>query len=526
MEVDLNDVKITSEAIVKYMANSHATLNMTESKSLADLNEETLSGQNITGNSQQLDFTYTDSVDGTCNSTSSCAVDDHEVILSSLEESSRNLSEEEQDEELQMSLSSHGSSLLELYPSMVSRIKRACHRQHVSDAANSVLRRYQRWRQQSRRGNTFNVTLTHTDRNPKATLSSKLQLKESPSGPVRRLETIPHQVLQTVTSLHDGQAKKASPVKETPPITRSLPVINFFETSNPREIPLNKTFVFDVSPCKHVSRNTDGPSQPSRGSFRSSKDFNSFFNLPTPSVPYSSAESSTCSRESPAATKRHVVYGSPIWQSPFKTRTMSAFSRSPQAFSRGLQGYSLEHSSRGPARPRSPSESLPSSPKRPVVQLRMLYPQSPQPQPAPRADGRPRLRRHLSFDDSLSRPVSYSPKKVDEEFVKLYHKLVCQNKSVLFNSLPCRLCARNSEVSRGHSSSSLAALALSPHRSVLWKRHRETGSDSYPQSKRHKREAVRRCLSEVQLRHGAFTSSPGKHRAQQDAWMSWPQAQI
>lgn len=452
-----------------------------------------------------------DKSEGTSKSSQFFSLHLSEVLLSSLEDSSRNLSEEEQDEELQRSLSSQGSSLLELYPSMVSRIKRACQRQHVSDAASSVLRRYQRWRQQSRRGSTFNATLTHANRNPQAMPSTKPQLKESSSSPVKRLETIPPH----------RQAQKPSPVKETLPVTRPVSTLDFFKTSKPRDIPLNTTFVYEMSPRKHVSKNTDGPSQPSRGTFRSSKD--TLFNLLKAPVPSPSAESSTCTRESPAATKTHVVYGSPVWQSPFKTRTMNAFSRSPQAFSRGLQENSVDRSFRGPARPRSLSESLPSSPKRPIVQLRMLYPPSSQPQPAPRADGRQRLRRHLSFDDSFSRPASYSPKKVDEEFVKLYHKLVCQNKSVLFNSLPCRLCARNSEVSRSHSSSALAALALSPHRSVLWKRHRETGSDSYPQSKRHKREVVRRCLSpsELELRHGACTSSPRKHRAR-DAWVGWP----
>lgn len=419
-------------------------------------------------------------------------------MLSSLEESSRNLSEEDHDEDLQMSLSSQGSSLLELYPSMVSRIKRACHRQHVSNAASSVLRRYQRWRQQSRRGSTFNVTLTHTNRSPQVTSSNKLHLKENSSSSERSHETIP------VTSLPDRQAHKPSTAKEAPPITRPVSVMDFFESSKHRQIPLNKIFVSEMSPCKHVS-------QPSRGTFGSSKD--TIFNLLKPSVPSHSAES-------PAATKRHMVYGS-VWQSPFKTRTMNAFSGSPLASSRGIQEYSVDHSSRGPARPRSLSESLPASPKRPVVQLRMLYPPSSQPQPGPRADGCHRLRRHLSFDDS-------SPKKVDEEFVKLYHKLVCQNKSVLFNSISCRLCARNSEAGQSHSSSSLAALALSPHRSVLWKRHRETGSDSFPQSKRHKREVVRRRLSpsELELGHGALTSSRGKHGAQRDTWVRWPQAQV
>ncbi|TKS81519.1 Galectin-9 [Collichthys lucidus] len=74
--------------------------------------------------------------------------------------------------------------------------------------------------------------------------------------------------------------------------------------------------------------------------------------------------------------------------------------------------------------------------------------------------------------------ISVHPRSVD--FVKLYHKLVCQNKSSFFHRL--YLCQK-SEASRGHSSSSLAILALSPHRSLLRKRHRELGWDSHHQSR-------------------------------------------
>ncbi|KAI4792557.1 hypothetical protein KUCAC02_033297 [Chaenocephalus aceratus] len=53
----------------------------------------------------------------------------------------------------------------------------------------------------------------------------------------------------------------------------------------------------------------------------------------------------------------------------------------------------------------------------------------------------------------------YPPKKLDEDFLKVYHKFVCQNKSGSLNGVSCRLCARSSQASI---SSALAALALSP----------------------------------------------------------------
>ncbi|KAK1885954.1 Cholesterol side-chain cleavage enzyme mitochondrial [Dissostichus eleginoides] len=72
--------------------------------------------------------------------------------------------------------------------------------------------------------------------------------------------------------------------------------------------------------------------------------------------------------------------------------------------------------------------------------------------------------RNLSSDSSLpSMRAPYSPKKPDEDFLKVYHKFVCQNKSGSLNGIPCRLCARSSKASI---SSALAALALSPHCSV------------------------------------------------------------
>ncbi|KAI4800207.1 hypothetical protein KUCAC02_013441 [Chaenocephalus aceratus] len=50
-------------------------------------------------------------------------------------------------------------------------------------------------------------------------------------------------------------------------------------------------------------------------------------------------------------------------------------------------------------------------------------------------------------------------RKLDEDFLKVYHKFVCQNKSGSLNGVSCRLCARSSQASI---SSALAALALSP----------------------------------------------------------------
>uniref|UniRef100_A0A1A7WW35 Uncharacterized protein n=2 Tax=Iconisemion striatum TaxID=60296 RepID=A0A1A7WW35_9TELE len=557
IEVDFDNIKWS--ALDHYMDISKQKLKVLESKSLSDLNEESLIRQDVTGTSQ-LDLSCDDGrADETCISSREFTVEDSSRSTTELEatslldDSRRSLSEnellpEDQDEELQISLNSRGSSLVELYPSMVSRIERAWHRQHVSDAASLVLKRYRKFRQQPKRSglnSTFDITLRYTNKNPKTSSN-----KENPCSPVKRIRPeTSHQPVQqtTILSLHGEQVQQQSPGKDRAVLRRETPhnvcVIDISEAAKLREISCNKTFVVsELSPRKQpplverVSSKTVSSSQPHYitvmdSSFREKQSF----------LPSHSTESLTCTKETPALKDRPDIYASPVRRSPFKARWMTTLSRSPCAFPRSPKECSVDRCFKESAKARSHSASLPSSPSGPQVQVRMprtpssqCYPQ-PQlrsPQSARRADTRHRLKRHLSFD---SFPCSISPKKVDEDFVKLYHRFVCQSKSAFFNSLPCRLCGRNSESSRG-SSSSLEALALSPHRSVLWKRHRVLRDDSYPQSKRvrdecytyspgskrHRQETLRRRLSpfELELPQGAFSLSPSKRTTHEQAWMS------
>lgn len=471
-----------------------------------------------------------------------------QLTVSSLDESQRNFSNvdlqpEDQDEELEMSLRSHGSSWVELYPSMISRIKRAWDRQHVSTAADSVLRRYRRWRQQSNRSNlnnTFVVPLRHTNSKPKK-MTTKAFPEKSSSRPMKeqftRTKTTP---LQTVTCPRDWHETHQSPDREENLMSRHqhkpVLVMDFSASSvsfKPKEIPLNKTFtVSQLSPRKQTQLEDQASAysvSPSRPCAKASEERSSLSLLET-------AGSSILAPEFTAAIQRPDIYGSPVRQeapsfrdrSPLKARVVTSLGRSPHLFSRSPSEYSV--TSREPMRPRSLTASLFSPTKRPVLPPKMLYSQNSQqsflphsPQSASAAGGHRRLVRHLSIDSVLpSSPGSCSPKQVDEDFMKLYHKFVCQNKSTFFNSPPCRLCARSSEASRGHSSSALAALALSPHRSVLRKRHRDLDWSSHPQSKRfrevyctyspgskrHSRAMLRQGLplSELELPRGGSSS--------------------
>ncbi|XP_054459092.1 uncharacterized protein si:dkeyp-117h8.4 [Anoplopoma fimbria] len=535
VEVDLDSTK--PRALERYMKLSRAEISKLESKSLTDLREESIRVQDITRDSQ-LDFTYQDGgADETDVSSTRLSVQDEgnstddstHLTVSSLDESQRNVSvtevqPEDQDEELEMSLRSHGSSLVELYPSMISRIGRAWRRRHVSEAAGSVLRRYRRWRQQPGRsnlGNTFVVTLRHTGRDPENETSRTL-LEESRNSPGKRSFMGNDSTLRSpLRMLHNAQQQ--SPRRTHREQHQPVLVMDFSgpsETFMPRESSLNETFT--VSEASRLGE------QPSTCTFSPSRLFQLAARAPTDpslrsrrlSLPSHSLQTDLCSTyASETSRERPDIYGSPVRQSPSRARMLSGLSRSPHGFSRSPKTYSGESLSRVSPRPRLIS----TPPQKPAVPLRMLHPQDSHHHLHPQlrsphsaaAEGRHGLRRHLSFDSSLpSFRVSYSPKKLDEDFLKLYHKFVCQSKSSFFNGLHCRLCARSSDTSRGpssssSSSSSLAALALSPHRSLLRKRHRELDWDSHPQSKRyrdescqsspgskrHGTEMLRRCLS-------------------------------
>ncbi|CAB1433903.1 unnamed protein product [Pleuronectes platessa] len=231
--------------------------------------------------------------------------------------------------------------------------------------------------------------------------------------------------------------------------------------------------------------------------------------------------------------ERSDIYSSPVRQSPIKSRLINSLSRSPYVFSRSPRDNSEESFSRKLMRRRSMSPSLSSPPHKPIVPQRMPYPQDSRPSLQPQLHSpqsatadRPRLRRHLSLDSSLpSIGASYSKKEIDEELLRLYHKFVCLNKSSFFNSHPCRICVRCPQASRANSSSALAALALSPHRSILRKRNRklamgdhplpkrsrEEGYTSSPGSKRHGNEMLRRRLSQSELSRDDLFYSSSKH---------------
>nr|XP_040017569.1 uncharacterized protein si:dkeyp-117h8.4 isoform X1 [Gasterosteus aculeatus aculeatus] len=566
LEVDLDHTNCRT--LQQYIQRSKAEITQLESKSLTDLSEESMTGTyprpNTTAATHHLDVLHED---GGADETRLPLEDNGwspsdltGLTTSSLEENQRSVSEtdvqpEDGDQELEMSLRSHGGSLVELYPGMISRIGKAWRRKHVFEAADTVLRRYGRWRRHAGRsslGSTFIVPMRHNGRNPEREAS------RTPSGESRGqcvgTETTRRPPVRTVNASPRGTRQEHH---------QPVLVMDFSgpsEAFEPPESSLNETFTVSQAfgPGEPPSLGTGepptfrlgeppsfrlgeppslGPGEPptfrlgepptfrlgeppsfrlgeppSACTFSPSRSCRPAAKAPTdtpsrsrrPSLNAPSLQADVCSAyASETAEESSDFYGSPVrrgpaWAGPGLGRSPRGFSRSPKTY----PGESLPRA--------SPGRSI-STPPRKTLRPRDVHPWL-HPQAAPAA-GR------LSFDSSLrSVRVSYSPKKLDEDFLKLYHKFVCQSRSASFSGLPCRFCARSSEAGRAPppSSSALAALALSPHRSLLRKRHRELDRDAHPLSKRyrdehcpsspgskrHGREVLRRRLLQPQYAAG------------------------
>nr|XP_057930227.1 uncharacterized protein si:dkeyp-117h8.4 isoform X2 [Doryrhamphus excisus] len=457
IEVALNDTNV--EALGRFMKLSKKKIKSLESKSLSNSVENLLETQEASGTSR-LELMQQDSGDETQISESVFS----QVAVSLLDDSQRNLSEmdtlpEDQDEQLEMSLRSGGSTLSDLYPAMIDKIGRAQQRQHVSEVADVVLRRYRKWRRMPNKSglnNTLNVTVRHA-----AKIHRRTTTKENTHKSIDVRERTNHTSWQR------------SPMREQR--EKPILVMDLSSIQSPKpQSNLNETFTVGEQPGLF----SFSPSHSSDMTLRAKRL------LLSGSFPPVSSD----------------MYSSPPRQSPLKTKLMN-LSKSPQTFSRSPKSSCMLDS------PRTPEKFvLLSSPlRKPLVLQRMLHPDSclRSPQPSSPQPSTPKRWRQLSFDSCLpSGQVPYSQKDLDEDFARHYHKFVCQSKS--FNGPSCRICTRSSEAIQQHSSSTLVALALSPQRLVLRKRHRDLVWESQsmakrqhpysPGSKRYSNEMLRRRL--------------------------------
>ncbi|KAJ0032215.1 hypothetical protein NQD34_002296 [Periophthalmus magnuspinnatus] len=526
IEVDFNNTHI--ETLQHYMTLSKKNVD-TFSKGFADLKEKSLSLQN--SRESQVDYTYKERTD--CFETICLSDDDIENeatnhTVNPLDESLRNYTvmsdqPEDQDEQLEMSLRSQGSSLVDLYPNMISQIGEAWRRQHVSNVADSVVRRYRRWHKSNRTPltNSFHIPQRpknqrrrdifnkqhHNPKSPVKTLSSTIIKAGSPS-PVK-----------TATNGQKSQYYCSLMKRKEVPATPIVMESSAFSEQHGRE--LNKTFTV-YEPSLSYSTYTSSPSSSYYLPNRLSQDISFRMKESCVSPCHMQGNCSGYAAENSLFKERHETYSSPVRQSPHKSRLASrnTFSeqidiygspvrkspfklhtsresprQSPYAHVASPKSSYMKQSISREERSRFNSASNCVSSMSPKITLSRrnldysdlrLSTQLASPQMGTSGRQHHGLRRCLSFDSSsltLNREP-YTTKDLDNDFTKLYHKLVCLNKSMHLQGHPCRFCVKNSETSRGHSVNNLAALALSPHRPLLRKRHRDL--DSYPQSKRFK----------------------------------------
>ncbi|XP_028300669.1 mucin-17 isoform X2 [Gouania willdenowi] len=337
------------------------------SKILTDLEETSDSSQDNTSGSQ-LDATLEDgemyeSVSFSPDPADVSEMSGHQTLLSlsSLEDSQKGFPDvelqlpEEQNEELQMSLSSNGSSLMDIYPSMINRIEQAWHRQHVSLTANAVLRRYRRWRKQLNKSTLNNSSVvsstSSTNKNPKE-INNKNSRLRNPSGPVIR-SAAKESLLKAVTVI----PCKQSPKKQCRPIT----VMDFSDS----DISMNETVT--VSEQSPPDQNQSYIQEhDTKSSFRTKCRFPSF-----------SSPSQKLSESGPSTSPKKQCC--PITVMDFSDSDISlneTFSVSERSLPDQNQSYIQEHNTKSPFRTKwrfssfsSPSHNLSGPSKAPEISL-------------------------------------------------------------------------------------------------------------------------------------------------------------
>lgn len=435
--------------------------------------------------------------------------DTSQLTLSLLDESSQNTSllepqPEDMDEELDMTFKSRGCPLVDLYPSMVDRVKQAWDRQHTTQAADLVLRRYHKWRQQPSRS-SYNNSLTA----PLKHVQHKQIAKKEHPGHSLKICDVPRLPSKAVANQQAWSALQLSPAtvrRQPPQPILVMDISGVSEVLNPVKVSLNETF--------NVFKPSVSPWQ--------SEEYPDLSLRSTRLSLAAQRESVQADRKGMHVTDRPGNSRSPVRQSPLRTQVAKILSRSPRVSSRNPEACTAEDFFREPKRRRAMSESFTSTANMPrrefyAQESHHCFPSQPSSKHSASPSGTHRFRRHLSFDSSP--PVGsllLTPQQLDDEFVKLYHRFVCQNTS-FDQRPPCRFCARSAEVGRGlsatsFSSSALAALALSPHRSLLRKRHRELSWDSHPESKRHLELSWDSHPQSKRLRDEYYVSSPGSKR--------------
>ncbi|CAN9498932.1 unnamed protein product [Ophioblennius macclurei] len=517
LEVDLHDENFSSAIpeLMQHLKKSKNKLKKLESQNGTEEREESLTAQEMTGDSL-LDLTYQDpeadlSVSSvsqlSVNETGMTGADVSQLTTSSADESPERFSQvelqpEDQDEDLQVTLSSNSSLLSDVYPDMISRIKTAMRKQHVCEAASEVLRRYHRFRKKPKR-NYLNNTMVI----PNMTTREEQLQKETYSSPARtviRTETSPGTSLWDARPSPGKERSSSSRKAERKPLlamSLDCPFLNL----KAKPISLNKTItVMRASPSKPSASCCVSPRRSAKSATTSPSFHLKAFPSPARStyVPEITSFNERSDRRSPR-----------VERNPSYERMIADLSRSPHTSYRSPKRDFASRAARSISLSPSLSSLSPKLTVRPAKVFAQTSQQSPRPwprSPQPAAAGR-RL-----FDSSLQTlPALTSPQQVDEEYKRVFHKYMCQKKWAGSPASPCCGCTHSSRVSGGHSSV-LSALALSPHDSFRRKRHREWDGSGHREAKHFRRECSvypdRPSTSREMLRRCLYPAEPEAHR--------------
>ncbi|KAG9331886.1 hypothetical protein JZ751_016624 [Albula glossodonta] len=432
MEVCLQSMTCRTEKGIQPWDGKDVERQMESLKRVADSVEKSATGLDNSREIQDDPQTCSDSSSGTMAAemersaeSRESSVDSSRLLNSAVSESVLR-GEPEHDDQLEQTLSSLGSSLLALYPSMLSQLGQAWRRQQVTDAANAVLRRYRRrgWHSSTPRPTPRSLTPKPSSHSvtPKPSSHSVTprliprSLTPKPSSHSVTPRSIPHSVTPKPSS--HSVTPRPTPRSVTPkPLT-------------PLQCPTPR-------PDHHWWRMAWQDGGEGQGlvmnTTRSPEDL----------YPLSQTITLSCS------------------PSEKKTPQTFTLSHSP-AQKNTSQIYTL---------PYSPSRPSVSAPSRVQPQLPLLCSRTPAPPSGPRAPDP--QRRHSCSGLQAAR------QQIDRQFDELYQRLVCQGRVA-----PPQQDSALLQGSASWSSSSLAALALSPLGTRVRKRDRALEPGACPESKR------------------------------------------
>ncbi|KAG7316729.1 hypothetical protein KOW79_020270 [Hemibagrus wyckioides] len=406
---------------------------------------------------------------------------------------------EEEDPDLERTLNSNGSTLLDVYPSMLNQIGEAYRRQHVTNVASSVLRRYRRRRWQSSQAQHHSYIFSN-DHNP--TLNRTRERATTAPKPAR--DNISNH--QKSMFRYQGSSPHKSKLDFSP--MKSISNTSLVSTAcfySPRRDDAEKTTRVENSSA-HWTGQCSSSKSPRHRPVR-------VLDLSTPPSSGSSSPHSpspdlnqTYVVEPVFLPRSHGVSASSVagttW-SPLKMARMSSLANqrcnsdnpSPSYYRSGLRRDYIHSPTASPQRALSvPLSQLRSPLKAKIIsdqQTSLSYPKQASPMirtsevcrspyqgqrdhspyqknPSNQLKRQPSFSSHISPSSTISRIPS---RQIDAEFMSLYHHFICRSTNPTSS---CHLCKRRSGIqSPALSSTSMSALSLTPVRSQLKKRSRE-----------------------------------------------------